>query len=382
MAGPIVGTIEHYFAGAGLTTASVQTFFVNCYNFLNNNTGSLGVQRIAFNTGSQDTGMTLTRGMNFYDQSNPAGQNAFACFRFLSASVPFDVLIQWTGGSAAGTAPGAPAQINGSTPTNTFGIAFAQRSGSTAWGGTTGNAGSDAKSTPVWTSGAVEQAYYPRSNDGVRAGTHAASRQNMMGFSVGSSTDYRAHFIADYDHLAILYDAGADGTYDMIFFGTYTPMSGLSPTIPYFAFHANASIAPAAATAYGTTVGNVPNGAVPYPNTAVSGTCSVGFDRLGTGFLQNSNAQANKAFATPRWDEFPVVVGIFESPSQVGMLGQHNTFLREVYNIAVHDTNGDGSRAVFGSSLTLATVKMTLPFHTGTTPGSGVTRTGVRFSVP
>jgi hypothetical protein len=101
MAGPIVGTIEHYFAGAGLTTASVQTFFVNCYNFLNNNTGSLGVQRIAFNTGSKDTCMTLTRGMNFYDQSNPAGQNAFACFRFLSASVPFDVLIQWTGGSAA-----------------------------------------------------------------------------------------------------------------------------------------------------------------------------------------------------------------------------------------------------------------------------------------
>lgn len=53
MAGPIVGQVDCYI-GSSFTTGSAQFMFVNCYRFLNDNTGTLGIQRIAYNTGSQE----------------------------------------------------------------------------------------------------------------------------------------------------------------------------------------------------------------------------------------------------------------------------------------------------------------------------------------
>lgn len=382
MAGPIVGSVEHYFNGVGLGTASVQVLFVNTFNFLNNNTASLGIQRLAYNTGSKGAGMVQFRGMNYYDQPLPAGENAWAVFRFLSASIPFDVLIQWAGVSGLGTAPGAPALINNTAGTNAFAIAVAQRADMTsAWGGSTNNNGSDTKSTPVWISSSISSTiYYPRSNDAIRGGTHGASRQNMMGNTFLNNIQTRHHFMADYDNFAIFNDVGAANAYELYFFGMYTPMSGLNVNVPYFAFH-DAVLPIAAATAYGPAGGGTPGGGIGYPQQHISGSVGVGFDRIGTTFFQSSAAQANLAFPTPRWDEFPLIVGVYETTPTIieGMTGQHFDFLREAYNIATHDTNGDGSRAVFGST-TVASLKVTAPFHTGTSPGSGVTRAGVQFT--
>lgn len=384
MAGTIVGSIEHFFAGTGLGTASVQTMFVSMYNFLNNNSASLGVQRLAYNTGSQGTGMTQFRGMNYYDQPNPAGENAWAVFRFVSASVPFDMLIQWSGAAAFGNAPGSPGVMNNTSPINNgLGIAFAQSAdGLTSWAGSTLNNGSDTKGAIVWTSSSISSTiYHPRSNDAIRAGAHGTNRQSTMGIGISQNSTYRAHMIADYDNFVWLYDAGATGAYAMIFFGAYTPMSGLSVQVPYFSMMKSA-LPTAVATAFGPTAGSTTdNGGIGYPSPAISGTLSLGIDRISTTFFQNANSQPNRAFATPRWDEFPVYVGLFESPTIVGMTGQAFDFIRDVYNLSSHDTNAAGTRAVFGNNTT-ATNKYTFPWASGTVPGTGITRQGLRFSIP
>jgi len=382
MAGPIAGSVEHYFNGTGLGTASVQVFFVNAYNFLNNNTGSLGIQRLAYHTGAKGTGMVNVRGMNYYDQPEPAGENAFAVFRFLSASIPFDVLIQWAGAGGTGTAPGNPGLVNNAATTNTFSVAFAQRLDmSTSWGGSTNNNGMDAKSTPVWTSSSVSSTYYhPRSNDAVRGGVHAASKQNMMGGNALATAILRHHFIADYDNFIILNDVNGTPSYELYCFCAYTPMSGLSVEAPYFSTF-DSALPTAGTTMYGPPAGTTPGGGIGYPGGGSSGSVAVGFDRIGTTFFQTTLGQPNFAFPTGHWDEMPLIIGLYETtPTNiVGMCGQHFELLREVYNIATHDTNADGSRAVMGVA-TQAAVKLTIPFDTGTTPGSGITRTGVQFT--
>ena len=381
MAGPIHGSIEHLFLGTGQTTGSAQTTFVSIYNFLNNNTGSLGIKRIAYNTGSQNSGMALTRGMNYYDQANPAGDNAWACFCFQSASIPWYVLIQWVGNANVfGAAPGSPGLFKASTTPNAVGIAIAQRvDGGNPWNGSSGSNGSDTKGTPVWHPGTSSMVLHPRSNDAVRGGVHGSSRQNMMGFSIGTNNDYRMQQVADYDNLAILFDLSNDNSYLPMYFGQYTALSGVNPQVPYFSFNDSLNIPTTAGTQFGDIAGSTTaQGGIGYPNVAVSGTCGVGTDRYGFFFFQNTAAQPNRAFATPLFDEFPLLVGIYEPNNQVGATGQVYDFYREVFNVASHDTNSDGTRAAFGTTVQ-ATIKLTIPWNSGTVPGSGVSRSGVTF---
>lgn len=378
MAGPIKGSIEHYIA-ASLTTGSAQMMFVNCYNFLNNNTGTLGIQRIAYNTGSQDTGMTQFRGMNYYDQANPAGQNAWACFRFLSASVPYDVLIQWTGATSFGTAPGSPAQALNTSATNCFAVAVAQSTSSVdPWNGSRLNNGNDTKGTPVWISSS-NVVYYPRSNDTTRAGTHGSSKQNMAAATSLGSLELRCHFVADYDNFVILWDASNDTTYGFFAMLKYTPMSGVVADVPYFSIQ-DSAIPATAGTIYGNLGGTI-GGGTSWPSVTTSGSISVTVERLGTNLFVNTTCQPNRMYSTQKFDEFPIFMGGFESPNQVGMLGQHSEFMREVYNIATHNTNETGTRAVFGGSTTQATIHYTIPWHSGTTPGTGIAKTGVQFGL-
>lgn len=375
MAGPIRGSIEHLNASAA-GTGSLQGFFVNVYNFLNSNP-ILGIQRIAYHTGSRDTGMANARSMAFYDQPGPAGNNAFAVFRFLSASIPFDVLIQWW--SASPAAPGLPAVVNGSASTTAFGIAFAQDiTGVSAWNGTTNNNGMDVKGSPVWVSSS-NITYYPRSNNANRTGGHGSLKQNMMGEnSTISSQNARQQIVADYDNLAILWDVSIDNSYDSVIFGAYTPLSGLNASSPYFALAGALPYSPG--TTYGPLAGGSPGGAISFPASTASGSCSTSIDRIGSAFFQNILSQPNRMYATQKFDEFPLIVGGFESPFQVGMAGISN-FYKEVYGVSSHDTNGDGTRAAFGTT-TLAAVKLTIPWHSGTVPGTGATRGGVQFGLP
>ncbi len=380
MAGPIKGSIEHLFNGTGLGTGSVQSLFVNVYNFLNNNTGTLGIQRIAYHTGSKETGMVNLRGMNFYDEANPAGGNAWACFCFSSASVPTYVLIQHSNAVGMGGGAGTPGTFRAAATANAMGFAFASRAdGGNPWNGSSGSNGQDTKGTPVWHPGTSSLAIAPRSNDGVRSGVHGASRQNLMGFTVATSTDYRLSMVADYDNFVVLFDGGITNAYSILLMSAYTPLSGVTAQAPWFALH-DAALPLDAASAYGDLAGSaISNGGIGYPTLSISGTCTAGIDRYtSAGFFQNTSAQPNRAFATPRFDEFPIMAGLFETPNQVGATGQVYNFCREIYNVATHDTNVDGTRACFGSAV-VATVKLTIPWHSGTVPGAGITRVGIPF---
>lgn len=377
MAGPIRGSIEHYFLGTGLGTGSCQSFFVNVYNFFNNNSASLGIQRISYNTGSQATGMEKFRGMNYFDSPNPCGENSWAVFRFMSASIPFDVLIQHAAATACNSAPAIPCLMNATNTTYHFMASVAHSgSGDSTWNGTLKNDGNDVKGSPVWKN-AANTFYTPRSNDSTRAGAQGTLKQNMMGMNVTTNGTYRQHIIADYDSFVILLDLAADNSYYAMGYNSYTPTTGLTATVPYFGFCTTA-LPIVEGTGFGSVDGTAnTNGGCAHPSLGVSGSCSCGFDRIGTTFFKSANAQANKAWPIQHFDEFPLFVGIFETP-HIGLCGQHSYFLREAYNIATHDTNADGSRAAFGST-TLADIKLTVPWHSGTVPGTGISRTGVQF---
>lgn len=379
MSGTVRGSIEHLFLGTGEGTGSTQVAFVNAYNFLNNNTGTLGIRRIAYNTGSQNTGMEDQRGMSYYDQPNPAGDNAWATFCFSSSSIPFYVHIQWAGNAnAIGTAPGSPCLFEGSATTTVFGISIAQRvDGGNPWNGTSGNLGYDDKGSPVWHPSTSTCVYYPRSNDIVRGGTFGTLRENTMGFAISVGADHRMHQVADYDNYAILFDNANDNSYHAMIFGLYTPLSGVSAQVPYFCFEGEIPFL--IATKYGAEASTTGyEGGTSYPTVATSGSVCVGIDRYTTSFFQNTQAQPNRAYATPSYDEFPLLIGLFEPNDQVGVLGQSYNFYRESYNVSTHDTNTQGTRAAFGTAVQ-ATVKLTVPWHSGTVPGSGVTRAGIQF---
>lgn len=394
MSGPIRGSIEHYGAPVvASTSASVQDIFVSIYNFLNSNGSKLGIQRVCYNTGSTPIGAPAVRGMNRYDSASCAGSNAFAVFTFKSASLPWTILIQWCDGTTnTNTAPGAPGLLNGSAILAGLGIAVAQNSdGSLPWAGTqrdTPNAsGSARKVGTVWNSGSAFLSVWPRSN--VSGGATTSARQNMMQlFTANSTNSYRLQMVADYDNLAILIDDYADNTYAHAFiFGKYVPLTGSSTAGTYFGACCLAGTFPQnAMTVMSTTAGiaiGAYEGGVAFPSASATRTVkNIMFDRL-SGLTSPSYTayHPNKTFSSASYTEFPLIV-VTNETNEEGYLGMHNEFFREVYNTAIHDTNIGGTRCAFASSLTLATVKMTIPWHSGTAPGSGTTRGGVQWGNP
>lgn len=199
-----------------------------------------------------------------------------------------------------------------------------------------------------------------------------------MGFSGLTSLNYRMHLVADYDNIVIMIDVNADNSYGAIMFGQYVPLSGTNPQVPYVSIK-DTSLPFTAGTQYGTPAGSAAQqGSIGYPDVSISGSCSSGNDRYGTALFQSNLAQPNRAYGTPLYNEFPLLVGLNEQNNQVGATGQMHSFFCEVYNVSTHDTNGAGTRAAFGNT-TLATIKLTIPWSSGTVPGSGVTRAGVQF---
>lgn len=146
----------HGIGGIRLSTGDTaarraQEAYVSLTRFLTSSyAAELGIQRIAYNTGS------AAGGNGYWDQAQAIGNNAFSVYRFMSASVPFNMLLQYCSTNGTfGNSPGDPGTLDAGTGGPTIGIAFAARTdGNNAWNGTTLNNGNDSKSsTLVWTSG-------------------------------------------------------------------------------------------------------------------------------------------------------------------------------------------------------------------------------------
>jgi hypothetical protein len=388
MANQIIGRVE-CFGGAGTNTGSLVISFVNLFNFLTVQGPTVGIQRIAYNSGSQLTGQPLTRpaggGIGYFDSTNSVGANAWGVWRFNSASIPFDLYAQMSTGVNVNNAPATPSFYQGSAVASpVVGFAACWRlDGSGSWGGSTLNNGNDTKSDPVWNIGNSSGCFFPRSNEGRRAGSQSGSRQNTSGFQINTNNAMRAHFFATKDAFVWAVDISNGGAYTYMYVGPYVPFASLSSSIALPAVAITTTVPSAITTQYGPPGGSGGNqGTIALPNLTASGSAGMRADRYGTGLFQVAAFQPNITYpTTASWDEFPILVGADDTPI-FGALGFiDNELIREVFNIGTHDTNSTLDRVVIGGTTTAA-IHLTMPFHTGTTPGSGATRDGVNFSIP
>lgn len=227
------GSVNHrFYPGEKQATSA----FVAAYKFLSSSyCQSIGVQLIAYNTGSVVSG--AMNYPNYYSGSillQSPGSNCWACFKFASASNPFFVLIQSSEpGTTFGATPGSPAAVPISTQNGMFAFAAsAIEGGGLAWNGTTRADGNDSKGTPVW----VTSSYcFPRQNN--LSGSRNTNKEALMpikaDYSQAASSeptgwygnfDFGLHFLADQNNLMIINEIGSGKKYHYIhWIGQYKP---------------------------------------------------------------------------------------------------------------------------------------------------------------
>jgi hypothetical protein len=398
----------------GTGSQGATDLFITMYKFLVSSGSTVaGIKLIANNFGS-----VPGSGFNYWNQTNPVGNNAWSVFCFTSASIPFYMLLQFgtssigsSEGGVIGQPPGNPGSATNNASNYTqnggVGIQFAMRSdGGNPWTGTTGALGADTKSNPVWTTGSnyfdpAAAFVWPRCNSvsgsgavTLTSGSRAvcltiAPQAYMNGIN---ASGMRLHLACNFDNIAIARDMFSTvGNYNYMWFGKYTTFTGswpqnsssVAPAVPYAMLwreleNASPTIAVGTANVYGSTSGDSEReGGIAHPflSGQVVG-CSV--DAPANLMAFNAGYQPNTMYSTPlTYDEFPMVLYINEvlapdrggstPPLPPGALMGQTDYLRFNYGLFVGDI-GSGSngvtadasvgslRIVLGSSPTTANV--------------------------
>jgi len=210
------GSVNHRFYPDDYQATSM---FIAAFKFLSGtNCKELGVSLIAYNTGSIVSG--AINYPNYYSGSvlqSSVGSNAWACFRFSSATNPFYVLIQSSEPSVTfGSTPGNPATTPIESSNGMFAFAGAAlEDGGNAWNGTSFANGNDVKGNPVWNTSSY---CFPRQNN--LGGASNSTKQAMMSVKVNATAntqpmywygihDVGVHFIADQNNFAIFHELGS-----------------------------------------------------------------------------------------------------------------------------------------------------------------------------
>ena len=392
----IHGSIDHRILGGGSVNTQIpisEAFSALC-NFLTSTYAiDSGVERIAYHTGSTGTGL------NWWDMPNPVGNNAWAVYRFASASVPFYMMTQWSNGTF-GTGSGAPGVLMGSNTNwqdpNGGGIGFSiavREDGGNPWNGTTNNNGRDTKGTPVWVDGGSRLFVFPRSNNA--GGNHFTNKENCIGFlynKTGDATSIkysgaRIHYLLDENNFLALGDINYDGSYTMFYYGKYDRRPDITSSLPP---HVCISTADQVNTPlpqygvsiiYGSTSGSNPTqeGGIIYPLPGAPGVpygvrgCSLD---LMPNFLGDQRFHPNSGFYEAKYDTYPMMVGLNEAPT-FGFLGRMS-FFHMCFGLPSHATDVNRLRAVFGNA-THATIKMVVPWDGTSSPGQSADRYGRQF---
>lgn len=395
MPGTVSGSVDHVISTSN--SGSNQEFFTNLYRFLNGPLRSSSyTELVALHHGMTSSGAPFP-GTNYHDEGRPFGELSWAVFRFRSGSLPqggpnsgpstrrahdFYLFMQWAYNQGFNTAPGSPGLIYGSAGTG-IGFSVAWRDdGTNPWNGGTAANGSDAKGSPVWTAGSSVLHVFPRSNN--TGGTHATVKQNTAGTAGSLTAGDRWHFIADRDSLLMMGDAGGNNSYNsIVYIGTYEPLSasqfvtssGGNAAMPMIMINDTTTFNFSPGTTYGDTGGtSQQNGGIVGPNTSSAEARNTRMDRYSTNLLGNSSLQPNPNFNPAAYDEFRIPVMLFESPA-FGHTG-YIDMIAEAFNIPVHSTNSDNSKASFGAGG--GVVNVISPWS-GSAPGSTSTRTGRQF---
>jgi hypothetical protein len=407
------GTIECRIP-AGLYTVSGTSnanneFFISLYNAFNN-LSSIGVTRIAYNKGNGGTGMT------YWDQGSPPGNGAWALFRFGNATIPFYVLIQ--GANLTTYDSFSYTNYSGCTPClsvhasyntgyyNNVSIAVAMRlDGTSPWGGTTVNTGTDTKTSPVWTPGSSTLAVFPRCNS--VGGSQATNKEsascitfaNTIGNVSCPNIGCRLHLLADENNFLIVTDANNDSSSAFTYFGKYVPRPGITPQIPYVMlcnpYEGNPlsylTFPPPPLAYYGPVsyTGLTPSaasgaffdGGIVHP-TASNGVKTAVIDHLVINNYTSTQQMSPSRIGNGRFDMFPIYVGMFES-THVGILGTL-CFMRFSAGMVSGWTSPDKKLVAFGNNSYSAQSyhtgqKLIVPWDGATIPFTGITRLGINF---
>jgi hypothetical protein len=222
-------------------------------------------------------------GFDFTGGSNPAGENAFAVYRFLasasaSRTTDFYILIQWADTSSFGSAPGNLGTLDSATADG-VGLVMAFRTdGGDPWTGTTNADGTDTKgATPgtgdVWAGTGVTVLD--------RAGAGANNENTRRVFADHTAVS-RVHMVGDADTVVIWSDSGDDNTVNYLtVFGAYLPLSGIAAPNPYFMLNLqNFSSYPATTSLFGSS-GSYNGGLVGLDDSAGTQAFSVSDTPLG-----------------------------------------------------------------------------------------------------
>lgn len=347
-----------------------QELFTAMYQFLNGPMRSGSYCELhALHTGSTSP---TALGTDFYDEATPFGNNAFAVFKFPSGTISGSVskrssdmyaLIQWSDTAAFGSAPGDPGLLINSMADG-VGLAIALRDdGGDPWTGDSNADGNDRKGTPVWTAGPSTLRVFPRSNN--TGGTHSTNKQNLARVNDQITSPTRYHFFGNRDGFTVLVDTSDNGSYDsMITVGTYTPIPGLSGTIPNPIFMIGDSSLPLnTTTTYGTTAGSVSTaggGIIPAMSSSGVEVRGFRFDRYEN--IQTTTNQPNPQYQSSAYDEFKIPLYVFETDT--GLVG-YIDFFTEVYNAGNHDVYSDGSKILFLTSTAAGNNFIALPWISG-----------------
>ena len=382
MAGTIVGSIDH--AVTVLAPTVHQNLFVNAYNFFATQMVGAGhCTLVASNFGSGGTGF------DYQDGANPAGENAWACFRFPNTATPFDILIQWADTAAFGAAPGNPGLLQGNNagaPDGVGIVAALREDGTDPWGGTTGSPGSDTKGATVWTPGGSVVHSLMRSNN--LGGSHNALKQNTayLLLDTAAGSPIRHHMWGDADGVFFLTTRVAD-TYLGEYIGKYNPP--LSLTVPHPYVHVTNVLSntvvywPLGSTnAYGTLTGNSSaaeeGGILSVPLS--DGVVAAGLSAVSLG-IADAIFTPNQLYATPSLEHesisvFKQELGTSTRRGLAGVLPE--SLVASVYNVATHETNAAGTRAYMGSTV-VASRKWSVVWDGGSPPGTLNVRQGRQF---
>lgn len=378
-------------------SAGVGELFVSMNNYLTSTFAqALGVSCIAYNTGSGGGG-----GMDYPNATKFVGNNAWSCYLFASATIPFCMFMQVATSSTNTTpfgqagSPGAPGAFNSfqSLANGGLGIQFAIRAdGLSPWNGGSASNGSDCKGTPVWQPGTSSLAVFPRANN-ANGGTFSVNKEACMDvapYAYVSANSWRQYMVIDQNNVFISYSGAAGTSYGLLYFGKYSVFSGslLNPDIPYVCLQTQVGgNDPLLANGLGNPYGSLANnanleGGVPHV-TSSNGVFQVVID-YPTTFL-NTTMQPNQGYSPPAYEEFPIPIAVYEwSTGSTGGLAQgwlgQIEFLRSQYNLATYTTNLTRTRTVWGGS-TVASTKITSPWDglTDPTPNGTPSRTGSFF---
>lgn len=374
--------------------------FENFCEFMTYLSASDKVTLITWNSGSSaPTGSFTSR--TYPDGNLPFGRGAHAVWRINTSSTrnwEWYLYAQVVSGSAAVANETFNQPIVGNASANIYnnssfrGIAFQAAvcvSGSSSlnpWNGTISQGNSTA-ANPRWVSGALDRTMYvlPRSND--LGGTHATSRNNSLPLYYNDTTANRRtryNFIFDGDALLVVL-SWDNQNYNTTYVGPFelrNSLTGSGICTGSYGFICSSGYSTATApinSVFGDTAGSTinVNGGIGVPiGVLVSGSKGAIANIIQT--FGSTTYQPN--YFTSKYDEFPIMVGVSESPN-FGLLGQFNYgLIRLTYGTQCEDSISNLSRAIIGGTTTLTDGKISIPWTGSLAPGTSYSRSGSNFT--